>query len=477
MAIIKTNRRTFLRAAGGVAAASAAAPFIWIPKMSRAQMDIPADPGNKVICINLDGGARSVPMFNGNTGMKFNPFTHVTTGNTVHGVAEGVPMGVEWGVGGVFDQLAAYNVTVGGVAEAMPSLPMIANEVCVLGTVDHVPGAPTGEGNHNNARNWIGSGKAEGGPGIMSRVYSSHTNYTDGGGAEQVFPPVTIGTTPATTVFSLPDGPIAPVEVPSFSEFEEQSGDNGGEQPSWAREMEDGLDAYLATSRSARDRALVRRMSNGKAAVETFKQVFTDPAVKVASEPNAGVDLTNGDLQSIFGTDQIGRDMALALRFLQAGSSMVTVAHTGWDTHSNENGVYRMLCNQFARTLAGLSFALKRIQNPDGSGPMWNKTLICVQSEFGRDNLGGNGFNSGGGSDHVGGNGTRYQAFPYMGGLVTQGGKMFGKTDAADLAPMGGEPIFSTTSHMATMLAVQDINTEEIWPGVEPMTAIFNGQY
>ena len=87
--ITKTNRRNFLKAAGGVAAAAVAAPFVWIPRMSRAHLDIPADPRNKVIHINWDGGARSVPMFNGGVGSKFNPFTNAM-GNSVHGAAEGV---------------------------------------------------------------------------------------------------------------------------------------------------------------------------------------------------------------------------------------------------------------------------------------------------------------------------------------------------------------------------------------------------
>jgi len=471
--ITKTNRRTFLKAAGGVAAAAAAAPFVWIPKMSRAGLDIPADPRNKVILINWDGGARSVPMFNGGVGVKFNPFTNAM-GSSVHGAAEGVAPGVQWGVGGLFDS-APYTDTQAGFGVAMDSLPMIADEIAVLGTVDHVPGDALGEGNHQNARNWIGSGKAMGGSGIMSLVYANHQNYTKGGGISEVFPPVTIGTAPATTVMSRPHGPISPVEVPSFAEFEEQSGDDAGEQPEWARTMEQGLDDFSAAKRSARDRALIRRMSNGKSAVETFKGVFTDPAVKVASEPNAGVDLTNAELAMILGTSQIGRDVALSLRFLQAGSSMVTVGHTGWDTHSAEQTVYVNNANQFARVMAGLNFALKRMSHPDG-GTMWDRTLICVSSEFGRDNLGGNGFNSGMGSDHVGGPGCRNQAFPYTGGLVTQGGQFFGRTDPATMERLPGEPVFSTTSHMATMLAVQDINTEDIWPGVEPMTAIFNGQ-
>jgi hypothetical protein len=62
-----------------------------------------------------------------------------------------------------------------------------------------------------------------------------------------------------------------------------------------------------------------------------------------------------------------------------------------------------------------------------------------------------------------------------MGGLVTQGGKMFGRTDSSTMEPLAGEPIFGTTAHMATALAVLDINVEEIYPGIDPIKAIFTG--
>lgn len=457
--ITKSNRRTFLKLGLGGIATGAIAPWVWTPRISRAGLGIPASRHNHLIVINLDGGARTPPMFNGDLDARWNPY----------GTQPGAGI-TEWGVGMVFDA-APYPDTTAAFGVAMPSLPMISDEICVLGTLDHTPGAAAGVGDHNVARDIISSGNQGGGPGMMSLVYARHKNYTEGS-AGLVFPPVVIGSGAATTIFGIPDGSITPVMVPSFSEFASQSGDDAGGQPQWARAFEAGLDDATADIRSARDRQLIARMSNGKQNVEAFRNVFLDPALKVATEPTAGTDLTNTQLEAILGTSLLGRNMALALRFLQHGSAAVLVGDNGWDTHSAEAEMYSTSANTLARVLAGLSFALKRMSHPEG-GTYWDHTLIMLQSEFGRDNLMSNGFNSGGGSDHTGGPGSRYQAFPYMGGLVGQGGKMFGRTDAATMEPLAGEPIFGTTAHMAMALAVLDIDTEEVWPGIEPVSAIF----
>lgn len=457
--ITKNNRRTFLKLGLGGIATGAIAPWVWTPRISKAALDIPASRHNHVIVINLDGGARTPPMWNGNLDTRWNPM------GTQAGAA-----GTEWGVGMVFDA-APYTDTMASFGVNMPSLPMISNEICVLGTVDHTPGAAAGVGDHNVARDIISSGKQGGGAGMMSLVYARHKNYTEGS-AGLVFPPVVIGSGAATTIFGIPDGSITPVMVPSFSEFASQSGDDAGGQPDWARSFEAGLDDASAGIRSARDRELIERMSNGKQNVEAFRNVFLDPALRVATEPTAGTDLTNAQLEAILGTSLLGRNMALALRFIQHGSAAVVVGDTGWDTHSAESGAYSMSANTLARIFAGLNFALKRMPHPEG-GTYWDHTLVMLQSEFGRDNLMSTGYNSGGGSDHTGGPGSRYQAFPYMGGLVGQGGKFFGRTDASTMEPLGGEPIYGTTAHMAMALAVLDIETEEIWSGIEPVADIF----
>lgn len=457
--IIETNRRNFLKLGLGAVATGAIAPWVWTPRLSRAALQIPASRDNHLIVINLDGGARSVPMFNGGVDTRWNPMgTQPGAGAT------------EWGVGSVFDA-APIADTQAQFGEAMPSLPMLSDEICVLGTVDHTPGAAAGVGGHEVARNIISSGTEGGGPGVLSQIYARHKNYTEGS-AGLVFPPVVIGTGQATTIFGIPDGSITPVMVPSYSEFAQQSGDDAGGQPEWARAFEAGLDSTSANARSARDRQLIERMSNGKQNVEAFRQVFLDPALRVADEPTAGKDLTNAQLEAALGTSMLGRNLALALRFVQHGSAAVLVGDNGWDTHSAEASPYSMSANTLARAFAGLNFALKRMPHPAG-GTYWEHTLVMVTSEFGRDNLMSNGFNSGGGSDHTGGPGSRYQAFPYMSGRSEQGGRFFGRTNATTMEPMPGEPVFGTVNHLATGLAFLDINTEDVWPGVEPILEIF----
>lgn len=457
--ISKQNRRTFLKLGLGGIATGAVAPWVWTPRTSKAALDIPSSRHNHLIVINLDGGARSVPMFNGAVDTRWNPY----------GTQTGAP-GTEWGVGNIFDA-TPYTDTQDLFGVAMPSLPMISNEICVLGTIDHTPGATAGVGSHETARNIISSGRQEGGPGMFAQIYAHHKNYTDGASG-LVFPPVVIGTGAATTIFGIPNGSITPVMVPSFSEFAQQSGDDGGGQPDWARAFEAGLDGSTAGVRSARDRQLIRRLSNGKENVEAFRNVFLDPALRVAEEPTAGDQLTNAQLQAIFGTERLGRNVALALRFIQHGSAAVLVGDNGWDTHSAETGAFMASANNLARVFAGLNFALKRMQHPEG-GTYWDHTLVMLTSEFGRDNLMSSGYNSGGGSDHTGGPGSRYQAFPYMGGLVQQGGRFFGHTNQGTMEPMEGEPIFGTAEHMAMALALLDINTEDVWPGVQPLNAMF----
>ena len=159
--ISKQNRRTFLKLGLGGIATGAVAPWVWTPRMSRATGNIPASRHNHLIVINLDGGARSVPMFNGAVDSRWNPY----------GTQPGAE-GTDWGVGMVFDA-APHPETQALFGMAMPSLPMISNEVCVLGTVDHTPGAAAGVGNHDTARNIICSGYEGGGAGLDAIVINA----------------------------------------------------------------------------------------------------------------------------------------------------------------------------------------------------------------------------------------------------------------------------------------------------------------
>lgn len=468
MSKLFNNRRNFLKLGLGGLATAAVAPHLWIPRTSRAGLEIPSSRHNHVLLFSLDGGARTVPMFNGNVDGRWNPY----------GVQAGAA-GTEWGVSGVFDNQPYQDTVALGMA-AVPPITAISNEIAVFGTIDHTPGASSGVGDHQTARNWIGSGLAAGGPGIVSRIYAGHKNYTEGTGG-LVFPPAVIGTGQATTPLGIPDGSITPVMVPSHSEFVAQNGDDSGGQPEWARALEAGLDGYAIKSRSNRHKQMISRLANGKANVEAFRQVFLDPALKVETEPTGAANgLTNAQLAAILGTSQLGRDTALALRFIGYGSAAVVIGDSGnagasvggWDTHSGEMEAYGPSANNLARVLCGVNYALKMMPHPEG-GTYWDHTLVGCVTEFGRDNVMENGYNSGGGSDHTGGPGSRYQAYFAMGGLVTKGGKFFGRTDPMSMEVMPNEPVFGTTAYYAMMMAVLDVDFESFWPGIDPVNACF----
>jgi hypothetical protein len=460
MSITNSKRRGFLKLGLGGIVTGAVAPHLWLPRIGRAHLELPSSRHNHLVVINLDGGARSVPMFNGDVDGRWNPY----------GTQPG-SVGTEWGVGAVWDNTPYTDTVALGMPE-VPALTSITHEIAVIGTIDHTPGAASGVGDHVTARAWIGSGRAEGGAGVISHIYAGHKNYTEGG-TGLVFPPVVIGTGEATTPFGAPAGSITPVMVPSFSELAQQGGDAGGSQPAWARALEAGLDGHSIASRSNRHKQLIRRLSTGKENVEAFKGVFLDPALKLEAEPNGERDgLTNAQLGAIFGTTLFGRNAALALRFLSYGSAAVLIGDNGWDTHSGEMPMYEASTSALARVISGFNYALKRMAHPEG-GTYWDHTLICMITEFGRDNTMEGGFNSGGGSDHTGGPASRYQAWFATGGLVGQGGKQFGRTDPMTIEPLSGEPVFSTTSWLATMLRVLDVETEPLFPGVDPVDVIF----
>lgn len=451
MSIIhKTSRRSLLRLGGAGLAASIAAPHLWIPRVSHAK--IPASKKHHVLIYFLDGGARSVPMFNAGVSSQWNPL----------GAQAGSP-GTEWAVGNVFvDDMVN------------PSLLQMSHEICVLGTCDHTPGEPVGVGDHALARNYCGSGFAGGGPGLLSLIHGYHKSYTEPS-LSPPFPPVLLGVGGGTEAFGVPKGgALAPVKIPSYKEFAAQNGKNAGGQPEFARALEAGLDSRTAAIHSARDRARIDQLRDGKTAVQAFRDVFLDPVLDIAGAPTAAMDgLTNADLATMLGPDLLSLNTALALRLIGFGSAAVVVGDTGWDTHSNEMAAFSASANRLGRTFAGLSLALKALKYPDNTS-YWDNTLVLTISEFGRDNLMPGGYNSGGGSDHTGGPGSRYQAYAFFGGLVeaSKRGKFFGVTDPDTMAPKLGEPVFSTRSIYSMVLALLDIDPAAHFPD-PPLDILF----
>lgn len=451
MSIIrKTSRRSWLRLGGAGIAAGVVAPHLWLPRISHAK--IPASKRHRVLIYFLDGGARSAPMFNAGVSAQWNPL----------GAQAGSP-GTEWAVGKVFvDDMIN------------PSLLQMTHEICVLGTCDHTPGEPVGVGDHAIARDFAGSGFAGGGAGLLSVIHGHHKSYIEPS-LTPPFPPVLLGVGDGTQRFGVPKGgAIAPVKVPSFLDLAAQSGEEAGGQPEFARALEDGLDGHAAAIRSARDRARVNQLRDGKAAVQSFRDVFLSPVLDVAGAPTATMDgVTNAELTAMLGPDLLSFNTALALRFFGFGSAAIVIGDPGWDTHSNEMGAFAASANRLGRTFAGLSAALKALKYPDQSS-YWDNTLVLTISEFGRDNLLESGYNSGGGSDHTGGPGSRYQAYAFFGGLVeaSRRGKFFGVTDPITMEPAPGEPVFSTRSIYSMVLALLDIDPAPHFPD-PPLDILF----
>jgi hypothetical protein len=452
------RRRGFLKVGLTGLATGAIAPTLWLPRRSLA--DTPAHGQVKhLILINTDGGMRSTCLFNADVSDQWNP-------PSISGKQSGAN-GTDWGVGGVFSAEAHD----GGIVGSIPSVPQISNKICVLGTVDHTPGEERGDGTHATARLRIATGEPDGSVGLLTRIYKSHALYQDGG-IEENFPPVTINSARLFGVGSGEWGSFRPVAINNYRDFRSSGSSEVAERPSWALDLERGTDDWYAATRAQRHRQLVNGLIDTKRQALTFRPIFTDPILDVENSPDESMHgMSNEELVAALGSDGLGLDLALALRFIGFGSPALAVGDSGWDFHSDELAEFPEQGRNLGRAISGLYFALQALKHPDG-GSYFDHTLVAVVSEFGRDNVEANGFNSGNGSDHNGGPGSRYQAIPFFGGVVGKRGKFFGETNASTMEPKSGEPVFGTRSMLATFLDVLGIDASEHFVD-EPLTEIF----
>lgn len=462
---MSTTRRKFFQLGAGGLATAAIAPTLWIPRRSLAAT--PASGMVKhLIVVHLDGGARSQCLFNADVAQQWNP-------TEISGVQAGAP-GTQWGVGGVFSATAHA----GGIdGETIPSVPQISDRICVLGTVDHTPGLDAADADHNTASLRMATGAPDGTRGLFTIVHRDHASYQDGN-PDRNLPPVVVGGVARRFGGGSGDfGPYRPIVVDHWSEFI-GAGDNGAELVArpWSRELGSTLDERFAATRSARHRALVAGLTDSKRQVADFSEIFTNPVLDVTGKPSEAKDgLTNAELLSALVEPGIPEDTAyhtaLALRFLGFGAPAVAIGIDGWDFHSDELAMFPAKGRELGRTFAALAYLLERMPHPDG-GTYWDHSLVVATSEFSRDNTELGGFNSGNGSDHVGSPACRYQALPFMGGVVGQGGKLFGATDFLTAERMPGEPVFSSASMLAMCLDVLGIDPAPHFPDA-PLAEVF----
>lgn len=454
----KLDRRSFLQLGLATVATGAVAPMIWVPRIGRAET--PAHGQVKhLILINTDGGMRGTCLFNANVSDRWNP-------PEISGKQSGAN-GTDWGVGGVFSG-SAHD---GGVAGSIPSIPQISDDICVLGTVDHTPGEERGDGTHATAQLRIATGEPDGTVGLLTRVYRSHELYQNGG-IEENFPPVVVRQAKNFGVGTGEWGSFRPVAINGYEDFRNSSQEEAMGRPKWALELERGTDDWFAASRAARHRNMVDGLIDTKRQAVTFRPIFTDPILDVLNAPGEMMHgMSNEQLVGALSDTKFGLDVALALRFVGFGSPAVVIGDPGWDFHSDELAEFPAKGQTLGRVLSGLHFALKALGHPDG-GSYYDHSLVAVVSEFSRDNVELNGFNSGNGSDHLGGPGSRYQAIPFFGGAVEKRGKFFGATNKDTMEPKNGEPVFGTRAMLAMFLDVLGIDSTEHF-AEDPLTEIF----
>ena len=101
-------------------------------------------------------------------------------------------------------------------------------------------------------------------------------------------------------------------------------------------------------------------------------------------------------------------DAAFVARQLGAEARIATFSIDGWDTHAGQAGIIASRFRQLAQAILTLR---------DGLGPVWDKTVVVVVTEFGRTARA----NGTGGTDH----GTGGVAF--LAGGAVRGGKVHGR--------------------------------------------------
>ena len=443
------NRRGFIKTAAaglGAAALGTAAPWIWTPRRSFAEVTEFHNSARHVLLLYADGGMRSPAMFNADKILQWNPHVDPEGNPTQPGAR-----GTEWDVGAVFDN-AATALPSWGQGEVLAPLPAVSNQIAVLGTVDHQPFEDTSDGNHRTAKLRATTGYFDGKAGLLAQINKHHPMY-EGQKRFEAFPPVVIGG--GARIYGEAIGADGAYRALFFNG--PQDFQRGGirafniHQPDWTTRLGDKLDDRFNQKLALSNAAKVGLYLDSKANRGRFRDILSMPMLNILSDGDVDRTLgTNEMLREAFGLGPWGPRTALAVRMIQLGSPIVSIGVGGWDTHSNEMVDYPPLARDLGRQLAALAYVLPRLAHPDG-GTFWDHTLITVLSEFSRDNTERlTGYNSAQGSDHQGLNGSRYQAIPFMGGIV-QGGRMFGQTDRVTMAPINREEVFHSQGVLATL--------------------------
>lgn len=436
-----------------------ASPWIWTKK-SFAQSSGGFGSAKHVLILYAGGGLRSAPLFYADCAKQFNPFGKSTP-----------RQGVEWTPGSLLGTDPVQLFSFGDVVE-MPAIPAIAQDIAVLAGLDHEPESDRAVIDHLDGD--MRATQVVEDAGLLSVVHKEHPGYKNG---SLVLPPFDIG----LSNFGRGNGEFAgfrPIAVQSAAEFEGRSqGAAEAGRAEWARTLRNQRDVRYLEQRAPHVKPYLTAARDAKVNSKEYAAALRNPAIDLIGAPQAELGgVTNTQMLEVLGggffpQGQWGLETAFALRLMQLGVPAVSVLRYLYDTHSDENTMYRADAGDLGRQIAGIHFLLHRMREPDGT-PMWDRTVVFVVSEFSRDNTDPRtGFNSGGGSDHQGGVASRNQIWPVFGGPVRAAGKMLGRLDPETMATMQG-PAKPIRSVLATMLSVLGIDASK-YISEAPLNALF----
>jgi len=420
------SRRRFLKRVGATAASIAIAPYIGGVRRANAAR------GSAIACIRffLSGGARTSAMWDSNHSTKYNPYgIKYTTAPT-----------------GVAPDFFISNLWPDSMLGVLP-------DISVVRTVYH--GDRVGTGHSSCQQRMLTGGIDDTLPGwatVVNRELASN------------IPAVQIGD---SNDFAEQFGSLGPafasLEIPNARSVQslrvQQAGLPGDAEMRRLIKLRNAvsLGSIQRTAFSAiRDlpfqqalaRDIIAQISSGL----TFDIKSSGDSARLGTRISTATALSNGELRSIFGVSSNGRGneyggrAMLALRLVQSGVRSVTIERGGWDTHGNEQGRLTRNLAELGQAISGLVATLKDLPSLSGlRNNALEDVVIVVDSEFGRDNTGANGFNGNDGSDHQ----SRYARFfsvMFAGGGVA-GGQAIGATD------VNFDPVNNVTYHSSQINA------------------------
>jgi hypothetical protein len=447
-----------------------------------------------LLILHAGGGARTTCLFNANVAPRYNPFGVVSASDVD---ASGTPLlasSVQWGVGrallGLDTGQSASTLSPRTLSTwngaTLPFVSQIANQVSVLGAVDHDPTQPQGDHDHRSATLRMCTGAPDGRVGLLTILTKELGKES---GAPFRLPPVIVGGSGplGASVYGIADRANArykPIQLNGPADFEPPAASSGAApDPPWVMSLEPQLDDAYAQVRPnalagrAVDYIVAKQLGLEYSTALSADSLRISYADATLGTLRNGTPLSNAMIAELFGlpvngqtssTDRFdahwGGPTALAVRLLQNGAPAVAVGVGGWDLHAREDRLLPRLAGSLGHTMAALYFLLSQLQDESVPGrTWWDTTLVVFTSEFCRDNTadtgdGGQtiGFNRESGSDHHGTRPSRYQSLPIMGG-GTPGGRLLMRTDE-QLNPIGW-PIASA-SLLATMLLAMGVDAD-----------------